>query len=172
MNKENRKSVSFQDDVQYLPTYTPQVQFCCNQKADITNNSQEYERGDTENAADKEEDIEKQIENLNILVLNTDYETLRRTSFVDYHIMLGQLEEEEEPACDFGIFVSFQTDSDLQSSNRIQFGDFVIALNDEDLLEATAAQLKVLISDLDKNTNHQITLGRRNGKPFECIKRK
>ena len=112
---------------------------------DITN-SQEYERGDTENAADKEEDIEKQIESLNILVLNTDYETLRRTSFVDYHIMLGQLEEEEEPACDFGIFVSSQTDSDQQSSNQIQFGDFVIALNDEDLLEATAAQLKVLIS--------------------------
>ena len=70
--------------------------------------------------------------------------------------MLEQLEDEEEPVCDFGIFVSSTADSELK------FGDFVIALDDEDLLESTAGQIKVLIGRLDRSRNHQITLGRRS----------
>ena len=91
---------------------------------------------------------------MNILILDTNYDNLARTSFVDYHIMLGQLSDDEEPVCDFGIFVS------SQSEDQLQFGDLLIALNDEDLLETTAGQVRVLISKLERNRNHQVTLGR------------
>ena len=73
---------------------------------------------------------------------------------VDYHIMLAQLCQDEEPLCDFGIFVSSKSD------DQLQFGDLLIALNDEDLLELTAGQAKVLISKLQRNRKHQVTLGR------------
>ena len=73
-----------------------------------------------------------------------------RTSFVDYHNMLEQLQDEEEPVCDFGIFVSSQSDSELK------FGDFVIALDDEDLLETTAGQMRVLIGRLDRSTKKEL----------------
>ena len=98
--------------------------------------------------------MEEQIERLNILIVDTNYDNLARTSFVDYHIMLGQLSDEQEPVCDFGIFVSSQCD------DQLQFGDLLIALNDEDLLETTAGQMRVMISKLERNRNHQVTLGR------------
>ena len=68
--------------------------------------------------------------------------------------MLGQLSDEQEPVCDFGIFVSSESD------DQLQFGDLLIALNDEDLLETTARQMRVMISKLERNRNHQVTLGR------------
>ena len=68
--------------------------------------------------------------------------------------MLGQLSDEQEPVCDFGIFVSSESD------DQLQFGDILIALNDEDLLEMTAGQMRVMISKLERNRNHQVTLGR------------
>ena len=68
--------------------------------------------------------------------------------------MLGQLSDEQEPVCDFGIFVSSESD------DQLQFGDLLIALNDEDLLEMTAGQMRVMISKLERNRNHQVTLGR------------
>ena len=98
--------------------------------------------------------MEEQIERLNILIVDTNYDNLARTSFVDYHVMLGQLSDEQEPVCDFGIFVS------SQSEDQLQFGDLLIALNDEDLLETTARQMRVMISKLERNRNHQVTLGR------------
>ena len=91
---------------------------------------------------------------MNIIILDTTYDHLARTSLVDYHIMLGQLSEDEEPVCDFGIFVS------SKSEDQLQFGDLLIALNDEDLLERTAGQVRVLISKLERNRHHQVTLGR------------
>ena len=103
----------------------------------------------------KEDDMEEQIERLNIIILDTNYDRLARTSLVDYHIMLGQLSQDEEPLCDFGIFVS------SKSEDQLHFGDLLIALNDEDLLESTAGQAKVLISKLERNRKHQVTLGRR-----------
>ena len=69
--------------------------------------------------------------------------------------MLAQLCQDEEPICDFGIFVCSKSEAELQ------FGDLLIALNDEDLLEMTAGQAKVLISKLERNRKHQVTLGRR-----------
>ena len=96
------------------------------------------------------------------MILNINYEILKNVSFVDYHILLDLLEDDEEPSCDFGIFVSSTGDSDFQSENLIQFGDLVLSLNDEDLLESTAAQLKVLINNLDGKRTHQITLGRKD----------
>ena len=99
---------------------------------------------------------------MNIIILNINYEILKNVSFVDYHILLDLLEDNEEPSCDFGIFVSSKGDSDFQSENLIQFGDLVLSLNDEDLLESTAAQLKVLINNLDGKRNHQLTLGRKD----------
>ena len=98
--------------------------------------------------------MEEQIERLNILIVDTNYDNLARTSFVDYHVMLGQLSDEQEPVCDFGIFVSSESD------DQLQFGDLLIALNDEDLLETTARQMRVMISKLERNRNHQVTLGR------------
>ena len=98
--------------------------------------------------------MEEQIERLNILIVDTNYDNLARTSFVDYHVMLGQLSDEQEPVCDFGIFVSSESD------DQLQFGDLLIALNDEDLLEMTAGQMRVMISKLERNRNHQVTLGR------------
>ena len=68
--------------------------------------------------------------------------------------MLGQLSDEQEPVCDFGIFVSSESD------DQLQFGDLLIALNDEVLLEMTAGQMRVMISKLERNRNHQVTLGR------------
>ena len=92
---------------------------------------------------------------MNIIILDTTYDHLARTRLVDYHIMLGQLSEDEEPVCDFGIYVS------SKSEDQLQFGDLLIALNDEDLLERTAGQVRVLISKLERNRKHQVTLGRR-----------
>ena len=91
---------------------------------------------------------------MNILILDTNYDNLARTSFVDYHVMLAQLSDDEEPICDFGIFVS------SESEDQLQYGDLLIALNDEDLLETTAGQVRVMISKLERNGNHQVTLGR------------
>ena len=93
---------------------------------------------------------------MRILIVDTNYENLARTCLVDYHIMLGQLSHDEEPLCDFGIFVS----SKSEDHDQLHFGDLLIALNDEDLLETTAGQVKVMISKLDRDRNHQVTLGR------------
>ena len=120
---------------------------------------QEYDRGQSEDLEAKEAELEEQIERLNILILDTTYDHLASTSLVDYHTMLGQLGQDEEPVRDFGIFVSSKSD------DQLQFGDLLIALDDEDLLETTAGQVRVLISKLERNRNHQVTLGR--GKSLE-----
>ena len=138
MNNKQGKHVSFTSEVQYLLTYS----------------SQEYDRGLSEDLEEKEAELEEQIERLNILIVETNYENLARTSLVDYHIMLAQLSKDEEPLCDFGIFVSSKCEDPLQ------FGDMLIALNEEDLLETTAGQVKVMIGKLERDRNHQVTLGR------------
>ena len=104
-----------------------------------------------------EDEVERNIERLNILIIHEKVETLNKLGFLDYHKMLDLLKDEDEPCCDFGIFVV--NDTDL--CENIKTGDVIISIEDEDLLESTAAQLKTI---LNKHINEQIvtiTIGRK-----------
>ena len=104
-----------------------------------------------------EDEVERNIESLNILIIHEKVETLNKLGFLDYHKMLDWLKDEDEPCCDFGIFVV--NDTDL--CENIKTGDVIISIEDEDLLESTAAQLKTI---LNKHINEQIvtlTIGRK-----------
>ena len=75
---------------------------------------------------------------------------------VDFHKMLELLEDDREPVCDFGVFV-VQEDEVAE----LRTGDVVISVEEEDCLEATAAQLRNTISRLDRRANVTMTVGRR-----------
>ena len=95
-----------------------------------------------------EDVIEEKIDKLNIHVKIMEVATLMRIDFVDYHKMLDQLDDEEEPCCDFGIFaVVDHRAADLAT------GDVIISLDEEDFLDCTAAQLKTYLLKINEISN-------------------
>ena len=95
-----------------------------------------------------EDVIEEKIDKLNIHVKIMEVGTLMRIDFVDYHKMLDQLDDEEEPCCDFGIFAVVD-----HSAANLATGDVIISVDEEDFLDCTAAQLKTHLLKINGISN-------------------
>ena len=141
------KRVSFCESVNYLETHSKEVRILLNFKLySFLFNLQDYDRTPYD---DMDEDvIEGKIEKLNVHVKIMEVGTLMDVDFVDYHKMLNQLNDEEEPCCDFGIFaVVDHSDTDLST------GDVIISVDKEDFLDCTAAQLKTHLLKINGISN-------------------
>ena len=74
--------------------------------------------------------------------------------------MLDTLEENEEPACDFGVFIT----GNNHETNGLISGDLLISVDDEDCLEKTAAQVHHFLGKLNPDSMATITLGKKDFK--------
>ena len=135
-----KRQISFKEEIESFETYS----------------SEEYSRVPEEDEEDKEEEMEKVIDNLDIHGVDLNIEDLYTIDFVDFHKMLDLLDGDEEPCCDFGVFIVIKETEKLKS--KLHNGDIIISVNEEDMLELTAAQVKKVIKKAESRNTKVLSL--------------
>ena len=121
-------------------------------------NVQEYDREPDDDWREKERAVEELVEKLDIVITDINPEGLSKVKFVDFYKMLEK-SGDEEPICDFGVYVS-EIDVASEALNLdIKVGDLVLCLDDQDFLNSTAAKFKNYLGKLGKK-KVTLTLGR------------
>ena len=121
-------------------------------------NVQEYDREPDDDWREKERAVEELVDKLDIVITDINPEGLSKVKFVDFYKMLEK-SEDEEPICDFGVYVS-EIDVASEALNLdIKVGDLVLCLDDQDFLNSTAAKFKNHLGKLGKK-RATLTLGR------------
>ena len=119
---------------------------------------QEYDREPDDDWREKERAVEELVEKLDIVITDINPEGLSKVKFVDFYKMLEK-SDDEEPICDFGVYVS-EVDVASEAHNLdIKVGDLVLCLDDQDFLNSTAAKIKNYFGKLGKK-KVTLTLGR------------
>ena len=164
-DKKINKQISFQEEEKLCETYSKEVSIEFNSASSINSSLlQEYDRGPDLDCDQREEEQLAQIENLQIIVSSAKVKDLQSLQIVDFHIMLESLEGDEEPACDFGVFISH---------NHLEYGmktgDVVISIDDEDCLEKTAAQVHHSLNKLNTESTVTVTLGKLKDNQMDIL---
>ena len=135
-----QRQISFSEEIQCFETYS----------------NEEYNRVPEEEEEVKEDEMEKVIDNLDIHALDLDIEEVSKIDFVDFHKMLELLDGDAEPCCDFGVFIFIDDIKKIRT--ELHTGDIVININEEDILEMTAAQVKNIIKKLESRNSKALSL--------------